>query len=181
MVESDDRFFPRMIDRVSRAASGSSQDREACLIRPPPTHSLTPFFLSLSPYSIAYPLVSVSLCGLSCRLSLSLYLSSLQRRAVPVDRPRPGRSRVPCGWKTTARMLRLCTSTGSMTWLGCTTWFWLNPRRPLLTSARYMTSSSSGVEERRQSQSSSCGPETESWGAAAGAAPTGFCHSQFCI
>ena len=31
--ESDDRFFPRMIDHVSKAASDSSQDREARLIR----------------------------------------------------------------------------------------------------------------------------------------------------
>ena len=32
-VEGDDRFFPRMIDHVSKIASDSSQDREACLIR----------------------------------------------------------------------------------------------------------------------------------------------------
>jgi hypothetical protein len=34
VVESDDRFFPRMIDHVSKAASEPCQDREACLIRP---------------------------------------------------------------------------------------------------------------------------------------------------
>ena len=66
VVESDDRFFPRMIDHVSSLAPNSSQDCGACLIRPPPVPCQPTSSLVCLSCLLLRPAVSVR---------LSLYLS----------------------------------------------------------------------------------------------------------
>jgi hypothetical protein len=59
VVESDDRFFPRMIDHVSKAASEPCQDREACLIRLHLIIQYNPSKLDLYPATIIYVYISI--------------------------------------------------------------------------------------------------------------------------